>query len=277
MAEKLTRWQRFKRFLKRNMTPTWAKHFSYQVASFIISVALIVGVGNYAITKSYEERNLSFMDGFTITAHTGAFSTADNSLDSVKAAIKNNVQVFEIDIRLRPSGTVVMGHDIIVTNNDGVQLTEAFELLKPTNIRLNLDIKETKALKPLYDLIIQYSMTDRVFLTGIEQSQVDAVKANCPNIDYYINCTPSRIRIFDDDYQKKLITMLQKTGAIGVNCKYTYASRTLSNLLHKNGYKLSVWTVDTERQIKRALINKPDNITTHNPDMIQDVIDNWGK
>ena len=37
-------------------------------------------------------------------------------------------------------------------------------------------------------LIIQYSMTDRVFLTGIEQSQVDAVKANCPNIDYYINC-----------------------------------------------------------------------------------------
>ena len=88
MAEKLTRWQRFKRFLKRNMTPTWAKHFSYQVASFIISVALIVGVGNYAITKSYEERNLSFMDGFTITAHTGAFSTADNSLDSVKAAIK---------------------------------------------------------------------------------------------------------------------------------------------------------------------------------------------
>ena len=259
------------------MTPTWAKHFSYQVASFIISVALIVGVGNYAITKSYEERNLSFMDGFTITAHTGAFSTADNSLDSVKAAIKNNVQVFEIDIRLRPSGTVVMGHDIIVTNNDGVQLTEAFELLKPTNIRLNLDIKETKALKPLYDLIIQYSMTDRVFLTGIEQSQVDAVKANCPNIDYYINCTPSRIRIFDDDYQKKLITMLQKTGAIGVNCKYTYASRTLSNLLHKNGYKLSVWTVDTERQIKRALIIKPDNITTHNPDIIQDVIDKWGK
>ena len=62
MAEKLTRWQRFKRFLKRNMTPTWAKHFSYQVASFIISVALIVGVGNYAITKSYEERNLSFME-----------------------------------------------------------------------------------------------------------------------------------------------------------------------------------------------------------------------
>ena len=148
MAEKLTRWQRFKRFLKRNMTPTWAKHFSYQVASFIISVALIVGVGNYAITKSYEERNLSFMDGFTITAHTGAFSTADNSLDSVKAAIKNNVQVFEIDIRLRPSGTVVMGHDIMVTNNDGVQLTEALVILKTQNISRQRNKKKKKAQKP---------------------------------------------------------------------------------------------------------------------------------
>ena len=34
------RWIKFKRFLKRNMTPTWAKHFSYQVISFIISVFL---------------------------------------------------------------------------------------------------------------------------------------------------------------------------------------------------------------------------------------------
>ena len=69
MAQPQSRWVRFKRFLKRNMTPTWAKHFSYQVFSFLVSVAMVIGVANYAITRSYDERKLTFVDGFTITAH----------------------------------------------------------------------------------------------------------------------------------------------------------------------------------------------------------------
>ena len=48
MAQPQSRWVRFKRFLKRNMTPTWAKHFSYQVFSFLVSVAMVIGVANYA-------------------------------------------------------------------------------------------------------------------------------------------------------------------------------------------------------------------------------------
>ena len=43
MAQPQSRWVRFKRFLKRNMTPTWAKHFSYQVFSFLVSVAMVIG------------------------------------------------------------------------------------------------------------------------------------------------------------------------------------------------------------------------------------------
>ena len=71
--------------------------------------------------------------------------------------------------------------------------------------------------------------------------------------------------------------MLEKTGAVGINCNYKYASRTLSNLLHKNGYKLSIWTVDRKYQIKRALVNTADNITTHHPDKVQNIINKWGK
>ena len=51
----------------------------------------------------------------------------------------------------------------------------------------------------------------------------------------------------------------------------------LSNLLHKKGYKLSVWTVDKKRTAKKMLVAKPDNITTKDPDMIKSVIDNWGE
>lgn len=129
MAQPQSRWVRFKRFLKRNMTPTWAKHFSYQVFSFLVSVAMVIGVANYAITRSYDERKLTFVDGFTITAHTGAFHTNQNSLEAVQAAIDNQVEAMEIDVRQRPNGILVMAHDLVVKNSDGVPLADAVVLV----------------------------------------------------------------------------------------------------------------------------------------------------
>lgn len=273
----LTRWQKFKRFLKRNMTPTWAKHFSYQVFAFIVSVLMVIGVANYAITKSYDERKLTFVENFTITAHTGSFDTAENSIESIESAIRNNVAVLEFDVRQRPDGTLVMAHDIVVTNNNGVEIKDAFELLKNTDIMINLDIKETRTLNALHDLLVEYNLLDHAFLTGIEAINVNDVKqSNCRDMDYYLNCQPSRIKIFGEDYQQKLLKTLEETGAVGVNCNYKYAGATLSQVLHNNGYKLSVWTVNEKSAAKRALMMKPDNITTKEYDMLISVIDNWG-
>lgn len=278
MAEKISRWQKFKKFLKRNMTPTWAKHFSYQVISFLISVFLVAAVATYAVTKSYDERSLNFVEGFTITAHTGAFNTPENSLESVRAAIDNNVEILEIDIRRRPNGTLVISHDIVVTNNDGTELTEVFKLLQRDDCRINLDIKETRTLNDLHDMLVEYNLLDRAFLTGIDQMNVAAVKeSSCADMDYYLNYQPSRIQIFTNDYKQKIISLLEETGAIGINCNYKYAGGTLSNLLHENGYKLSVWTVNSRYEMKRMLVAEPDNITTKEYDLLISVIENWGK
>lgn len=169
MAKKISKWKKFKRFLKRNMTPTWARHFSYQVFALLTSVAMIVGVADYAVTKSYDERKLSFMDDFTITAHTGAYDTEMNTLEAVKAAIKNNAEIIELDIRQRPNKTLVMSHDIVVTNNDGAPLEDALALIKDTpNMQINFDIKETRVLNSLHALLVDYNLLDRSFLTGIE-------------------------------------------------------------------------------------------------------------
>lgn len=278
MAEKISRWQKFKKFLKRNMTPTWAKHFSYQVISFLISVFLVAAVATYAVTKSYDERSLNFVEGFTITAHTGAFNTPENSLESVQAAIDNNVEILEIDIRRRPNGTLVISHDIVVTNNDGTELTEVFKLLQRDDCRINLDIKETRTLNDLHDMLVEYNLLDRAFLTGIDQMNVAAVKeSSCADMDYYLNYQPSRIQIFTNDYKQKIISLLEETGAIGINCNYKYAGGTLSNLLHENGYKLSVWTVNSRYEMKRMLVAELDNITTKEYDLLISVIENWGK
>jgi len=278
MAEKITRWQKFKKFLKRNMTPTWAKHFSYQVISFLLSVCLVIGVTAYAINKTYDERTLTFVQGFTVTAHTGAFDTPENSMESVQAAIENNVQIIEIDIRQRPDKTLVISHDIVVMNNEGTPLADVFALLQQDDCLINLDIKETRTLDPLHDMLVEYNLLSRAFLTGIDQMNVNAVKeSSCADMDYYLNCQPSRIKIFTDDYKVKIIDLLKETGAVGINCNYKYACATLSNLLHENGYKLSVWTVNTKFEMKRMLVTQPDNITTKEYGKLMTVIDNWGK
>lgn len=276
-AKNKKRIEKFKRFLKRNMTPTWAKRFTYQVVAFLVSVSMLVMVVSYAFNKTFDEHDLKFVDGFTITAHTGAYNTPDNSMESLEKAIEHGDASFEIEVRQRPNGTIVMSNDIINTNSDGTEITAAFQRVKETDMHLNLDIRETRVLKNLHDLIVDYSLTDRVTLTGIEVFQANKVKDNCPGVEYYVNYMPSRINIFTEDYQQKIIDMLEKTGAIGINCNYKYASRTLSNLLHKNGYKLSIWTVDRKYQIKRALVNTADNITTHNPQKVQHIINKWGK
>lgn len=276
-AKNKKRIEKFKRFLKRNMTPTWAKRFTYQVVAFLVSVSMLVMVVSYAFNKTFDEHDLKFVDGFTITAHTGAYNTPDNSMESLEKAIEHGDASFEIEVRQRPNGTIVMSNDIINTNSDGTEITAAFQRVKKTDMHLNLDIRETRVLKNLHDLIVDYSLTDRVTLTGIEVFQANKVKENCPGVEYYVNYMPSRINIFTEDYQKKIIDMLEKTGAVGINCNYKYASRTLSNLLHKNGYKLSIWTVDRKYQIKRALVNTADNITTHNPQKVQHIINKWGK
>ncbi len=259
------------------MTLTWAKHFSYQVFAFLVSVAMVIGVASYAFTKSYDERKLSFVDDFTVTAHAGAFDTTANSMEFVNKALEEKVDVIEIDVRQRPNGILVMGHDIITTNSNGTELKSVFELVKDSKVRLNLDVKESRLLPALHDLIVEYGMMNRVFLTGINEWDADKVSEECPDVDFYINYLPSRIKIFSADYQQKLIDMLVRTGACGINCAHANASRTLSDVLHENGYKLSVWTVDKQYHMKRALVNKPDNITTNHPDELQRVIDNWGK
>lgn len=278
MAEKVSKWVKFKRFLKRNMTPTWASHFGYQCFALIVSVLMVVGVADYAVTKTYDQLELTFMDDFTITVHTGAYNTQMNSIDSVKVAIDNNAKVIEVDIRQRPDGTVVMAHDLVVTNNDGVPFEEIVPLLKGTDIGINLDIKETRALNNLHKILVENELLEQSFLTGIETINVKAVKeSDCADMEYYLNYMPSRSRVFFDEYRTKLIDLLNETGAVGINCNYKYANSQLSSLLHKNGYKLSVWTVNTERRAKKMLAIKPDNITTKEPQMIDNVIENWGK
>lgn len=143
-------------------------------------------------------------------------------------------------------------------------------------MHLNLDIRETRVLKNLHDLIVDYSLTDRVTLTGIEVFQANKVKENCPGVEYYVNYMPSRINIFTEDYQQKSL-ICWKNRSYRHKLQLQIRITNLVEFVAQNGYKLSIWTVDGKYQIKRALVNTADNITTNNPQKVQHIINKWGK
>lgn len=262
--------------IRKSMTKEWAKRTVYQVTAFLVSVAMVYGVVSYAVGKSYRARKLEFVDGFTITAHTGSMDTKDNSLESIRAGAESGADIIEFDVAFRPDKTPVMSHDLVVTNKQGVPVEEAFKLIsKYPGIKVNLDIKETTNLSGLQELVLRYNLLDRVFLTGVSQRYVDEVKAQCPQLKYYLNMSPSRFKIITDKYKQALLEQLETSGAVGINCNYNYAGERLSGLMHENGYLLSVWTANNEDDMARCLAIKPDNITTRHPDVLIQLIENW--
>lgn len=210
-------------------------------------------------------RPIGVPEGFTVTAHSGAYQTPDNSLEYINAALEHQADVIEFDVRLRPDGTLAMSHDAIKSNEDGVPIRDVLMMIKGSSSHINLDIKQTEALKSLSALVRETGMLPQVFLTGIEPGGVETVKRDFPEVGYFINCSPSTTRIQEKAYQDSLITSLSSLGGVGVNCNFNYASSTLASLLHENGFLLSVWTVNDKADMERMLLLKPDNITSRNP------------
>lgn len=263
--------------LHKKMTKRWWAMTIYQVITFLLSVVIVYGVVNYAVTKSYRTRKLALSNSFTITAHTGSMGTQENSIASIEKAIEAGADVVEFDVRFRPDGTPVMAHDPVLSNKKGTPLTEAFQTLSGdgVKIKINLDIKETSNLTEVQELVSTYGLAERAFLTGVSERFVPEVRKQCPDIPYYLNCAPSRSKVIGEKYQQKLLQLLEETGAVGINCNYICSSERLATLLHDNGYLLSVWTVNNEDQMARALINGVDNITSRVPDQVMQLIETW--
>ena len=205
----------------------------------------------------------------TITAHTGAWDQPDNTMEFIDYALPRNPDIIEIDIRQRPDGSLAMSHDDIESNDQGEDIYKVFEKIRGTKIRMNLDIKMTETLEKLRALILEYGMQKQVFMTGLHDEDIPIAMRDCRGIQYYTNLDlkPTDMELIPN--QVALIDKLKRQHSLGVNCHYSCASRTLCELLHKNGFLLSVWTVNEAPDVKRMLEIGVDNITTREPDVVQ--------
>ena len=198
---------------------------------------------------------------FTVTAHTGCMFTAMNSLESIKKAVEFGADITEFDLNFTRDNSPVLSHNPPAGNE--VTLENAFELLSHyPELKINIDIKSDKNLGVILPLAKNYSLENRIFLTGVNSGFVDSVKKDTDGIDYYLNFFPNRFKIHSKKYIDYVVRTVKESGAIGLNTNFRFASKHLVSSLQKNGLLVSLWTANTPKQMKKSMSMNPDNITT---------------
>ena len=210
--------------------------------------------------------------GFTVTAHSGAFGTPDNSLAFVERAVAENCDILETDVTFRPSGLPVMIHSGAPKEDEGVPLEEAFRRIAAhPAIRMNLDLKSTANLPAVDALLQKYGLFDRAFYTGVGEDWVPAVRKNSA-VPYYINLPFSPAAKHSKKAADAAAKRLRDLGALGLNCHYNDVSPTVVRAMRENGLLVSLWTANTPRAMRRCIVLRPDNITTRHPDKLKTML-----
>ena len=214
--------------------------------------------------------NADIPAGFTYTAHTGCCQTKANTLECIDAGVKYGAAIVEFDLRFDEKQEPVLSHDEPVGGE--VTLDEAFAKISTIdNLKVNVDVKTCVALQKVQALAVKHNVEQRIFFTGINESDVKAVNEQYPTIEYYLNMKVKKPSAHTDEYLLSLVDKVKECGAIGINFQYRSASRRLVEYFHKNNLLVSIFTVDSKMKMYKSLSYGPDNITTRKPDIFQTV------
>ena len=207
----------------------------------------------------------------TITAHTGCNGKEPNSIESLEDGYKSSANILEFDLNFGKKGVPYLSHGKL--QGKEIKLEDAFKFFTNSPyVKGNIDVKKVDNMPVVFDLIKLYKLSDRVFFTGVEEKFVEAVKNGCPGIPYYLNYKPKYLKMKNQQYIDELVSMVKDAGAIGINMPHYYLSEKLVKTFHEEGLLVSVWTVDEEYYMYRAIYYRPDNITTKKPSKLKKLI-----
>jgi len=231
-----------------------------------------------------------------IWGHRGAYDHApENTLTGFQLAVEMGADGVEFDIQLTQDGEVVVIHDETVDrtsdgqgyvmdftlsqlkklnfNKKGITkpnrmeiptLAEVFELLKPTSLTINVELKtgvifyediEAKALETAR----KYDILDRIVWSSFNHYSVQKLKHLEPQAETALLC-----------YAGVFVTgeQCEKVGASALHphiAQLNYPG--LVDECHKRNIKVRTWTVNEPEQFKQARDLKVDAICTNRIDV----------
>lgn len=235
---------------------------------------------NYELSQS--SKNL---DQLSVYAHRGIDANAqDNTFAAYDAAVACGCPQIELDIRTSKDGVFYVMHDetlwnaagkdvklssltsaeldqISLKNGEKVhRLSEVFDRYEDQMLYL-IEFKEKDAdTDAFYRLIRQYSdLADHIQVQSFYPNVLEEVHEKLPNVyeQLLINRSADIDKAEDMDYID------------GLALESNYVTEDRIDEIHEAGKEVSVWTVDSEAQLKQYLSWGADSVITDLPDAVQ--------
>lgn len=211
-----------------------------------------------------------------ITAHAGADHTPANSLDSLRHLCQTPADCFEVDVRRRTDGVLILSHDPDPTGQyfAAPTLASALELAaaRPA-LGINMDLKEP-GLEPAVRALTQAQQTENpLYLSGsVSPAWYAADEAHRQAFTLLINAE----EIVPDFYPRMLageaVACAEQAAAVClqygisvVNVFYWCCPDPFLQTLRAHGLDASVWTVDEPDEARHFVARDVCNLTTHIP------------
>ncbi|MGW0817157.1 glycerophosphodiester phosphodiesterase [Streptomyces viridiviolaceus] len=212
----------------------------------------------------------------TAVAHRGdPYLFRENTLDSLRSALRRGADAVEVDVRLTRDGVPVLLHDATLKRlweqdrpllslsaeevrglTAGRVPTLAQALAATDGSRVMLDLPGTpdvRAARRVVDVVRECGAQDRVYYCAGAPAML-AVRAADPAAEIALTWTtlaPPRP------------ALLAAVRPRWLNYRFGLVDRALAERVHRDGHLLSVWTPDTRRTMRRLLALGVDSITTN--------------
>lgn len=230
-----------------------------------------------------------------IFGHRGASGYApENTLEAFELAAKLGADGVELDVQIARDGELVVAHDETidrVSEGEGLicemttaqlkrlrfnkthpeferatipTLREVCELLKPTGLWINIELKNSRILyenleEKCVKLVYETGMADRVFYSSFNHHSMRRMK----QIDPALTCGLL--------YEATMIEPWRYADELGMDAIHPHFSELLipdeAARAHALGLKVNVWTPNTKREIRDALRAGADTVISNYPDL----------
>lgn len=142
-------------------------------------------------------------------------------------------------------------------------LREYFELLQPTKVVSNIELKNSNfdypdLEKSVLDLAAEYGLTDRIMFSSFNHYSMIRSKKLNPAVP---------CGLLYDCWLVDVIEYAKKTPAECLHPKYTSLNADLVKACKKEGIQINTWTVNEEKDIRKMLEWDVDGIISNFPDL----------
>ena len=203
----------------------------------------------------------------------------ENTLRSFRRAAAEGAEAIELDLRLTRDGRLVVLHDATVDRTTdgsgpvaGMALDEirqldaglgeripAFEeVLEATELPIHAELKAVEAAEPLAALIRERGLAERVTPISFAPEALRRVKLSLPDLPVGLILSGGSPGLAE----------ARSVGASLVSPQAAYLYAAMVESYRRAGLRITTWTVNEPKEMRRVLRLGVDGIVTDRPDLL---------